>query len=128
MPSYFSSFHSQFIKNYINKQRAVPIKYPVSSYGLHKSGFIFPICMYFSLQSTKEDFLISAAIIHDEQNDEQWIVYNLQGEIIGVSEKLVKNIKSKVEGFDLKSFNKCSVYDWAPELRDLSEKRVSENE
>ena len=128
MPPFFGKIHKEFVSNFLNKSRTDHSKYPIFSFAQHKNGFIFPITLYFSIRSVKNDFVIAAAILYDEQNDEKLIIYNSSGEMIGVSNKMLLNFQKFFRKFDLNKFLTLNMFQCCHELENISHEHLMNNE
>ena len=125
MPSYIKYIHKDFVKNYINKPKITLNKYPITTYALHKDNYVIPIFTYISLRYATDDFVIIAAILYDEMNDDLQIIYNIKGEIIGISKKMLLYLTKKVKGFSIEEFQSKNIYDEIYELKHISENNNS---
>ena len=121
MPPYIKLIHKDFVKNYINKPKLSLNNYPITTYALHKDNYVVPVCTYNSLRYATDDFVIVAAILYDEMNDDLQIIYNIKGEIIGISKKMLFYLTNTVKEFRIERFQNNNIYDAIYELKHLSE-------
>lgn len=128
MPPYFKTFHPEIIKNYLNRSKREKNKYPFKVFAQHKKGYIFPINIYLSLKLNTDDFIIISAILRDPNNDEQSMVFNTEGQILGISEKMQFILMSKIQNFTLSTFLTLNIFDCCNDLKNISLTQLSNNE
>ncbi len=121
MPFYFKSTHQQFVKNYINKLKSSLTKYPIKTYALHKNNCIIPISLYVTLRYVSNDFVLMAAIQYDEINDDSLIIYNGEGEILGISQKMLNFFISILTDFNMTAFQSLNIFECFNELKTISQ-------
>jgi len=118
MPKFIKEKHQDFVKLYIEKARNSNIsKYPIFSFGLHKNQYIFPISLYISIKYSSDDFVIMAAMVYDDLNDDLFIIFDQEGEILGISKKikvLFDDFASEIEYQEIKIFE--SIIDLKPKV------------
>lgn len=99
MPLYFAKIHKLFIKNFLNGEKPFELfaNKHIQAYGLHRKRHLFPIRLHFGLiQSYEDDFVLISAIVPENKSDQMIFIYSEDGKIIGVSSKLMKFFKQKI--------------------------------
>ena len=128
MPSFLGNHHAAFVRNYINRPFNEPNRHPLQSFAQHKEGYIIPVNLHLSLKAAVDDFVVIVAIKHDEFNDDQIIVFNILGEILGVSKKMFSCLNFRVKNFKLCQFGSLNFFDLVPGLKTLIENKFIESE
>ena len=128
MPPFLGKLHKVFIRNFLDNTKTDHSKYPVSSLALHKKGYIFPIFLYITIKSVKNDFVMVSAILRDEKNDTFMIVYSSSGEIVGISKKMMFYLKDSFPSFELSKLMVLNFFECCPNLKNLIGDNPSKND
>ena len=131
MPKIFRDVHKQFVELYVNKPRSSKTqeKAKIETFGLEKSGFIFPLKMYLGhCFDYSNDFVVQSAIIKP-RNEQNTLLFDSNGDIQGASKSFWQNLEKEFFGMTVKELNLLSIFCLIPSLQEiLTKEKAFEDE
>lgn len=125
MPKFLKNRHANIINNFFRKtvKELETGKQNISSYGLHKKGFVFPIKIFHGYSfDYKDDFVMIGALFKpDVESDFSMILCQESGKYIGISENIANLIFEIVGIFDYSLFEYINFLFLIPELQKILE-------
>lgn len=125
MPDIIARNHSRFINNYMNRARSKKDKEDIfiPTYGLTKTGFIFPIKKYTGMNfDLRYNVIMHTALLDLGQQNDRIILFDEKGYFQGNSEEIYKTFFDKNEKVTQKHLSLFNLYNFMPELEKIVEK------
>jgi len=125
MPSFLATNHSRFIDWFLKKDRTAKSKEKkfIPSFGLNKQGFIFPIKLYIGFNfDFSYDVVFHAAMLDLGRREEQILIFDEEGKILGLTKEFYRFFNVDVGGFKIDLMMLMNIFSFVPNLNSILKK------